>query len=334
MNQTTSQLIPALLPVLRQYGRHCMAYSTLQKGLEYEIYEGIGFIAYLSYKHALWCRKGIKIVLADPVCNVSQYQQVTQQFMDTHKDVVFMQASDTFAKVLDSMGYEVNQFGIETELPIIDFDLKGKHRSKLRQWRNKCQREGVHVREVSSVSEGLSNTAIQLLLDEWVKKKGGHEFTFLTRPLCFESEPDVRYFQAFNRREELIAIAVFDPMYSQGEVVGYYHNVDRISRVAPHGTSAYVILQAMEIFRAEGKKLISLGMSPLFGIKRTEYRYNDFFHEILFFTFKHLEFLYPFKGNAGHKKKFHGEMKRVFFASTKGNSLWQLLVTLKAIKLF
>ncbi len=322
-----------LFDMLKKYGNHCLAYSSLQDGLYYEHLKDIGYIAYLPFNHFFWSRKGTKIVLADPICDVHHYQKITQYFINKHKDVVFIQASDEFASVLNELGYEVNQFGIETELPIQSYDLKGKHKSKLRQWRNKCKREGVEVREVSSVIDNSSSGEIQALSDEWVKKKGGHEMTFLTRPLSFDTEPDVRYFQAY-KDDELIAVSVFDPMFSNGEVVGYYHNIDRISHLAPHGTSAYIVLQALEVFKKEGKELISLGMSPLYGIKRTEYRYNNFLHDALFFTYKNLEFLYPFKGNAGHKKKFYGTTKRVFFSSTKGNSLWQLLVALKAIKLF
>ena len=316
---------------IQQHGKHCMAYSSLQKDLEYEVMEGVGFIAYKSFKHFFWSRKGTKVVLADPVCDEKNNERLVTHFIKKYSNVVFLQASDTLAKLLDSMGYEVNQFGIETELDIQNYTFKGKHRSKLRQWRNKCEREQVVVKEGLFESNDLST--IKELSAAWVKRKGGHELTMLTRPLCLQAEPDVRYFSAY-QDNNLIGFSVFDPIYSKGKVTGYYHNIDRLDQQAPHGTGAYMLLQAMDIFKAEGKQLISLGMSPLYSIKRTQYRYNNFLHEALFFTFKNLGFIYPFKGNAGHKKKFHGSTKPVFFSSIKGNSLWQLLVALKAIDLF
>ncbi len=322
-----------LLPIIRQHGNQCMAYSTLQDGLEYEIVEGVGFIAYLSFQHFFWSRKGVKIVLADPMCEEGSYRQLATHFIEKFTDVIFIQVSDVFAKVLNDLGYEVNQFGIETDLFIQDFNLKGKYKSKLRQWSNKCKREKLEVKEKDLDSDAETIADIKALSNEWLSRKGGHEFSMLTRPLCLKAEADVRYFQVF-KDNKLVGFAVFDPIYVEGEVVGYYHNIDRISRNAPHGTGVYLILQAMEVFKNEGKNMISLGMSPLYGIKRTEYRYNDFLHEALFFAYKHLEFLYPFKGNAGHKKKFNGSTKRVFFSSTSGNSLWQLLLALKAVKLF
>jgi len=329
-----------LLPIIQQYGTSCMAYSSLQQGLEYEVVDGIGFIAYLTFKHFFWSRKGVKVVLADPLCNKNNYKELVTHFIDKYTDVIFVQSSDAFASVLNDLGYDVNQFGIETDLLIQGFDLKGKHRSKLRQWRNKCNREGVEVREcpVNRDAENGSDwaenrAAVEKLSNEWIKRKGGHEFTMLTRALRYEVEPDVRYFQAF-QNNKLIAFSVFDPVYDEGKVIGYYHNIDRVAQSAPHGTGAYILLQAIDVFKKEGKTLISLGMSPLYSIKRTEYNYNNFLHDALWFAYRNLEFLYPFKGNALHKKKFNGTTKRVFFSSTKGNNLWQLFIALKALKLF
>lgn len=331
MNTVTKQ--HNLLSMIRQHGSHCMAYSALQDNLEYEHVEGVGFIAYYSFKHFFWSRKGVKIVIAEPISKPSEYHHLVTYFIDKYTDVIFIQSSDALAKVLNDLDYEVNQFGIETEISIQNFDLKGKHRSKLRQWRNKCQREKVEVKESPFDKDEQTLAAVETLSKEWIKRKGGHEFSLLTRPLNYNAEPDVRYFQAF-KENQLIAFSVFDPIYAEGKVIGYYHNIDRIAHSAPHGTGVYILLQAMEQFRVEGKKVLSLGMSPLYNIKRTEYNYNNFLHDALWFAYRRLEFLYPFQGNAIHKKKYHGSTKRVFFTSTKGNNLWQLLVALKALKLF
>ncbi len=337
-NTADRDLWPVLFPALREYGRGCMAYSSLQPGLEYEQLADGGYIAYFSFRHFFWARKGVKMVLADPVCDADKLPDAIHQFVRKHPHVIFIQISASVAGVLDALGYEVNPFGIETELSLADFNLAGKQRSKLRQWRNKCQREGVSIREVCFYNkQGLADTdlirAVQALSREWIKNKGGHELFFLTRPLRYEREPDVRCFAAY-QGAELLGFAVFDPMYEAGEITGYYHNIDRLAASAPHGTSACLVLQAMEQFCAEGVRKLSLGMSPLCGIKRAGYCSNSFFHDALVFSYRHLEWIYPFKGNASHKKKFNGQTHPVFFSSTRGNSLWQLFISLKAMGLF
>lgn len=320
-----------LLLYLEQYGSHCMAYTSLEPDMEYFVLEGVGYIAYTTVKHWFWARKERKVVLADPVCDEKNYQKIISLFIKEYPCVVFMEASRELAKILDGMGYEVNQFGVETDLPLENFDLKGKKRAKLRQWRNKCQREGVTVKE-QAIEDCKNTEEIRRLSDQWLAKKGGKEFSFLVRPLRFKNDKDARYFWAY-KQEKLIGVAVFDPIYKDGNVIGYYHNIDRISDDAPHGTSVAIILVAIEVFRQEKKQLVSLGMSPLLlqrGMVNDDFNYRRFTRKAFWYAFDKLNFIYPFKGNASHKKKFDGVQNPVYISSTRGMNMWEVFVMLKA----
>ena len=318
---------------LKQYGQCCISYSGLQPDLEYYVKKGVGYIAYSSFRHLLFAWKGRKIVLANPVCADSDLLALTQSFLQEHKHVIFLQIDEKMAVVLNSLGYEINEFGIETELPMPNFSLAGKHRSKLRQWRNKCEKSAISV--IEKKCSAANKLEVETLSSQWVKRKGGHEYTFLTRPFYLVDEADVRYFEA-HQKGKLIGFAVFDPIYKHGKVIAYYHNVDRISVDAPHGTGVYIILQAMELIQQEDKGVayISLGMSPLYKIHDKKFPHNKFTSDALWFTFHKLNFLYPFQGNASHKKKFHGRQKKVYICSTEGNSIKELLAIMKALKLF
>ena len=310
-----------------------MAYTSLEPEMEYFIVDGLGYIAYISFKHWFWARSERKIVLADPFCDVSNYQNLLQLFLEKYPNTVFVQSSKKMAEVLCGLGLQVNQFGIETEIPIAGFSLKGKHRAKLRQWQNKCKREGVIISELP-IDECQNLDEIKSLSKQWLSKKNGSEFSFLVRPLRFESEQGVRYFWAY-QNEKLIALATFDPMYSDGKVIGYYHNIDRLGASAPHGTSASIILHAIEVFAEEGVDFVSLGMSPLYlrGGAKHEMNHHKFTRKAFWYAFENLNFIYPFKGNASHKNKFNGDKKFVYISSAKGTGLWQIFVMLKAIKM-
>ena len=323
-----------ILPYLKQYGKYSMAYTSLEPEMEYFVVEGLGYIAYISFKHWFWARDERKIVLADPLCNEANYQKIIQLFLKKYPNTIFVQSSKMMAEVLKKENLQINQFGIETEIPLANFSLKGKHRAKLRQWQNKCKREGVLIEE-QAINECTNMAEIKALSKQWLKGKKSEEFSFLVRPLRFEQEPDVRYFWAY-KGEKLIALATFDPLYSNGEVVGYYHNIDRLDASAPHGTSASVVLEAMKVFAAEGKDLVSLGMSPLYlrGGAKHEINHNKFTRKAFWYAFEKLNFIYPFKGNASHKKKFNGDKRFVYISSTKGTGLWQIFVMMKAIKMF
>ncbi len=321
-----------LIPYLKKYGSHCMAYTSLEPSMKYFFMEGIGYIAYIDFKHWFWSRKERKMVLADPVCHPDNYRKMLDAFTCKFSDVFFVQASRAFAEVLDEAGYQTNIFGIETEISIPDFTLSGKRRTKLRQWRNKCHREGVVVAEKSiSDMSTKDKEAIKQISENWLKNKGGNEYSFLVRPLRLSNEEDVRYFWAY-QNNQLIAFATFDPIYKDEKVVAYYHNIDRIAENVPHGTSASIILSALEIFKAEGVEVLNLGMSPLFlqrGLSQ-ELNYNKFTRKSFWYAFEKLNFIYPFQGNAFHKKKFAGQVNPVYISGTNGTGLREVLAMVKA----
>ena len=319
-----------LRPYLQKFGSGCMSYSTLQEELQQFVLEGIGYIAYLPFKHLFWSSKGHRIVIGNPVCDPQSYTQILEAFLADSKQVIFVHISAACGDALASLGIEVNGFGIETELACNNFDLAGKKRAKLRQWRNKCAREGVTVFE-KSIAEFDTLSIVKELSQAWLEAKGTREYGILSRPFSYQAEPDVRNFWA-SQNDKLIAMAVFDPIYKDNKVIGYYHNVDRILPEAPNGTGAFLITEAMKQFEDEGKAFVSLGMSPLFMIQsRPGHNKNQLTQKILKYTYKELNFIYPFQGNASHKQKFAGDQTQVYIASSQGNNLWQVLILLKAL---
>ena len=315
-----------LEPYLKQYGRSCLSYSQFQAGMEHYVEEGVGFIAYYPFRHWLFAPLGRKIILADPVCAPEQAQGMLERFIALHKRVIVLQCTAPVGKALEAIGLEVNHFGRECELPI-PFDLAGKERAKLRQWRNKCAREGVVVEE-RPISQ-CDMREIEVLSREWMQEKGDKELILLTRPFIAADEPDVRCFWA-RQEGKLVGLAIFDPMYEQGKIIGYYHNFDRMTAAAPNGTGVHIILEAMQVFEREGVRLVSLGLMPLF-VLRKHFRHNEFTMKALKYAYSKLNHLYPFQGSVNHKRKFAGQARQVYISSTQGNRLWEVFILMKAM---
>lgn len=332
MSTTTTTKISeeTLQPHLRKFGSSCMSYSTLQKELDHFVLEDIGYIAYLPFRHLFWSIKGHRIVIGNPVCDPKHYSKILEAFLVDSKRVIFVHIDAECGDALAALGIQVNGFGIETKLLCSNFDLAGKSRAKLRQWRNKCLREGVTIYE-KPINNFDSHETIKILSQTWLETKGSREYGIMSRPFSYQTEPDVRNFWA-SQNDKLIAMAVFDPIYKNDHVIGYYHNVDRILPEAPNGTGAFLILEAIKQFDQEGKAFINLGMSPLFMIKsRSGHNKNQKTQKALKYAYKHLNFIYPFQGNASHKQKFAGNQTPVYIAATNGNNLWQVLILLKAL---
>lgn len=317
-----------LSPYLKKYGRGCLSYSVLQPDMQYYVEEGIGFIAYYSFRHFLLAPRGRKIVLADPLCAEEHLEGMLERFIALYKRVIVLQCNRKTGAAMDKLGYEVNMFGKDCELPI-PYALAGKKRAKIRQWRNKCEREGVVVEEWAI--SACDPAEIAELSGKWVDEKGGKELILLTRPFVKADEPEVRCFWA-RQHGKLIGLAIFDPMYNNGRTVGYYHNFDRISSDAPNGTSAYIILEAIKVFAAENVKVVSLGLMPLY-VLRAHFRQNDFTMKAFRYAVKKLNYLYPFQGNISHKKKFAGRQAPMYFSSTNGNQLREMFILMKAMKM-
>src|SRR5205807_7142930 len=82
------------------------------------------------------------------------------------------------------------------------------------------------------------------------------EITFLVRPVVFEDEPDVRKFFTFDQDGQLKAFAFFDPVYEEGEVVGYLCSTRRRLPEADSLVGYAQMRHAIETFQQEGKRYL------------------------------------------------------------------------------
>lgn len=324
-----------LTPYLRQHGRGCMAYSTLQPGLQYFVHERLGYLAYLALRHPLLAPGGLHVVLGDPIAAVADYEALLEAYL--HRPgaaaTVFLEISEDFAALLSRRGFPVNQMGVEWEIDLAGFDseLRGPAYGHLRRWRNKARKEGVEVVE-GRISQ-LDRDELMALNRDWLARKGGHEFIGLNRPLTLTDEDDVRYFWAM-REGRLLSLAIFDPMYRGGEVIGYLHNLSRIVGDAPHGTNDLIVLEALRRFQAEGRELLSLGLSPFAQLDDGRYPHKPYLSSLFRFMFRHCPFIYPFEGNFFHKDKYRGRQIKVYLASIPDLNLYRVLGVFKALQVF
>jgi len=303
--------VPALLPYLKMYGNRCMSHSTLQPGLHHALLEPAGYVSWLEInplhmeKHA--------VILSEPVSSAEL--MLIKKIAAHLGQITLVQIGEDLARTLFNEGYSVYQIGVESELDIQNYSLDGKYKSSLRQWRNKALRSGLTVEEAPLSC--ADRQEVEGLCQDWLKNRGGKELSFLTRPLPAGDEEGVRFFWV-RREDELLGFTGFDPIYSNCDIIGYYHNFDRLSSSAVNGTSAFTLLQAMDKFRNEGRKVLNLGLSPLLDIEKG-YSMTGALQRLTHLFYAYGEKVYPFKGNAGHKSKFRGNKKKVFVAS---NAMW------------
>jgi lysylphosphatidylglycerol synthetase-like protein (DUF2156 family) len=231
-----------------------------------------------------------------------------KSFLHTGSPAIFLQISESFAKVLsETFRLRINDMGIETEIDLTSYTRDGKAKAQLRHWINKANKEGIVVTE-SPIGQ-LNREDVHAVSDDWLRRKGREEARILTRPLVCVNEEGVRYFWAW-KGGRLLGMVIFDPIYENRRLVGYYHDLVRVVHDAPNGTTDLATAHAFDVFRREGVARVSLGMSPLCHIEDRRFQHGRMLSLLVRLMYEKCNYIYPFKGNHFHKRKYAGDVKK------------------------
>lgn len=250
---------------LTRYGGQPLAYSTGQQGVSRFRMDSGGYLAYTTTAGVI-TGKDYRLVLGDPIADRTEWGKLLNDFLNDGTDTTFFQIGNELASSLQERGFTIARFGYESSLRL-PFSLKGKYRRDVRRMVNRAQAEGVVVLELTASDrrrQGISDRDVKSMVRRWLATRIVHdgEFRFLARPLQLEDEFAVRKFYALHRGE-LCGIAVYDPLFREGRVVGYTESIARVSPRAPKGTRDLLLCTALSRFSEEGYELCSLGLSPL-----------------------------------------------------------------------
>jgi lysylphosphatidylglycerol synthetase-like protein (DUF2156 family) len=317
------------LRALRKYGNFALAYSaTFQPGLDY--FEGEeGFLAYKQVGSTAF-------VLANPLAPIGACEDLIRSFVSERSDVCFWQASRQVAKILEKIGFCVNEMGTETRIELVGYDFDGPRKRNFRRALNRpaCRSYTIEERPVTS----LDREELRTVSERWRQTRGvkNREMTFLTRPAILDDEVDVRKFFTFDPKGSLQAFAFFDPIYKGGEVVGYLCSAKRRLPEADTLVGYAMLHRAIRTFQDEGKVFLSLGLSPLCGIEDKELSNN----RLVSLGFRAVyrsrlfnQLIYPLQGFAAHKGAFCGSAEQTYCAFKRGLALSQLVKMPRACNL-
>lgn len=316
--------------LLRQHGSFTLAYSaTYQPGLEH-FGDERGFLAFKRVG-------GTALVLSDPVAPAEERAGLIDRFRAQHRDVCFWQVSRPVAELLAARGFLVNEMGTETRLDLMSYSFDGKEKRNLRMAVNRMQKRGYVTQECAL--EELDGREVQALSDAWRNTRSikRREVVFLNRPFSLENEIDVRRFFTFDREGRLVALGFFDPVYENGEVIGYSTSFKRRLPEADLKAGHAITRVAIEQFQREGKRHLFLGLSPLADIVDADFRCNRLVSLWFRFAYRNRAFnrwIYNLQGHAEHKRDFRGVTEQTYYASDKVLAIPRLLRLLWACRIF
>ena len=299
--------------LLRQHGSFTLAYSTAVQPRLMHHGDQQGYIAHRS-------RWGVTCALGDAVCDDSVRPTLTKQFVDKYRRPMFCQVSHSTAKILAELGYYINPMGIDTTLDLRDYTLGGKKKEWLRYAGNWVRRRGYDIRESSF--EDTTADSVEQISEAWrktrtVKQK---EVRFLNRPIVLTDEPDVRKFFLIDPDGQPLAFVFLDPLYRDGQIIGYATSFKRRHPDAPQYGEQAIMKHIIETLKKETVEHLKLGLSPLVPLAATEFSTSAstewLFQKAYESRFVNRHF-YHLKGHADYKLRFHGIGEPYYLAMPK-----------------
>lgn len=304
-----------LLEFLRKFGGQSISYSTLQNDLDHLVIEGKGYAAYGS-------KLGQNFVLGRPICADKNIPVIVDELAKKLKYPAFVQIDKETAKLLyNDFGYKITRMGVETVLPVQCYELEGD--SKKNNLRISVKK-GSAVADVHELNQAqlkeLFNIDVKDLEEisqEWLATKTSKKpLRFLVRQAVYGDEPYVRKFYSVNGNNEPLGFIFFDPIFSNREVIGYCPSVMRARPSAPMGHAAYILLKAMEKFKSEDKRLLSLGLSPI-SPSKSFFRHDLTTFYALKLLYAYGNTIYNFKGMRYYKNQYRGLTSDMYIATKK-----------------
>lgn len=285
---------------LKKYGSFPIAYSAVYDDEMKHFEAEEGFIPYVD-------TKAERVALGDPLCAPADMNSLIVKFLQQaqadRRSPVVLQCGLETARSFASHGFNANHMGVETNLKVATFSTEGKTMTKVRRWINSARNAGIQITEMSMQNPETVKD-IATVSEEWLKGKINQaELRLLTRPLKLEYEPDTRLFCGM-LDGKIVAFVIFEPMYNDNRITGYYADFVRALDCAPNGTMDLIYHEAMALFRNEGVEVLSFGLSPLADQQDIEELYNPIVASIFRINYKHANDMYAYQGLDAHKKAY------------------------------
>jgi lysylphosphatidylglycerol synthetase-like protein (DUF2156 family) len=325
------QLDAALAGALvRAYGDFSLAHKTVDANELRTFGDTSGYIAYAQ-------KMGATLALGDPVAPEAEASRLIDEFIGAFGKPAFVQVSDATAGILAGRGWHLTPLGVDTVLDLAGYDFSGGEKEGLRQSANWIRRKGFTVRERGFGAE--TRAMMDAISTDWRVDRPAvrREMRFLNRAAATIEGPDSRYFFLDDPAGEPVAFIVFDPLWRDGAETGYVTAVKRRRQRAAAGHAEIgTMVHAIETFKAEGRRILRLGLSPL-AVEDGEARSGSLAVAATFCFARRSGWanrhIFNVTGTVAFKRRFRGREEPLFLATAPGRGLLDLIATLRISRL-
>ena len=300
--------------IIAQHGCDPMDEFAMMKDKRYFFDEhGNGVVPYV-----LW--RKFAVALADPICAADSRNVIIHAFSTFCKSQDW-QPMFYCAHVANRAKYEEEGFltfkvGEDARIDVNEFKMEGGKFQNLRTARNKAKKNGLTFQWYDArpnPDHGLE-AQLQLLSNDWLERKHGGEMTFDLGSfnIPFIREKGVAIVRNPEGRIETFATWL---TYKQGR--GRCLDLMR-GREDARDVMDFLIVEALDHFKAEGVDEVSLGNAPLANVDAVEAAPSSRQERAVKFLFDNFDQIYGYKKLFRFKDKYQPEWQGRYLACRPG----------------
>ncbi len=296
--------------IIAKHGRDPMdTFALLTDKRYFFTSDGEGVVAY-----SLW--RKFAVALADPVCPPDKRNEAIHDFSRFCKqqdwEPVFYCAHVANRAAYEEEGLVTFKVGEDARLSVGDFKLEGGKFQNLRTARNKARKNGLTMQwyqATPQIDHGLE-AQLQLLSQDWLNRKHGGEMTFDLGSFDLKEIHERGAAIVRNPEGRIEAFATWRP-YDQGK--GRCLDLMR-GREEARDVMDFLIVEAVDHFKAEGVEEVSLGNAPLANVDADTGLLESRQERAVKFLFDNFDRYYGYKSLFNFKKKYQPEWQGRFLA--------------------
>lgn len=307
--ETPPEDVAKIKELIAQHGSDPMdSFALLPDKTHYFTKDGSGVVAF-----SLW--RNFAVVLADPICPPEKRAEAIREFVEfcvlQDWEPMFYCSHVSNRQHYEDAGLLTFKVGEDARLPVNEFKLEGGKFQNLRTARNKARKGGLQFQWYDAKphpDHGLE-AQLQLLSKDWLDRKKGGEMTFDLGSFDIDLIREHGVAIVRNPEGRIETFATWFP-YDQGK--GYCLDLMR-GRAEARDVMDFLIVEAIDHFKALGVEEISLGNAPLANVNAEQGLENPGERAVKF-LFDNFNQLYGYKSLFDFKRKYHPDWQGRYIA--------------------
>ena len=161
------------------------------------------------------------------------------------------------------------------------------------------------------------------------------EMAYMNRPFPVEPDPLTRRFVLVSPQGWPVALLFFDPVFEEGETVGYAAVFKRRLPDAPSHAEYGLMKHAADLFRQEGRAVLLTSVAPFADPGPSGFRESAAFRCVMGALFRSKTVnarIFNIQGHAEQRRRFHGRSIPRYFAWGCGSPFIHLVRLLRLCK--